>query len=88
MLLSFEPLVCFKSSTNGKNYLKIISGGFRLIQSAYDGLWHDGKLILYVRLQIPYVCGNHELSCGAYDAVDMYVSYYLIFVLFTKGVQS
>ncbi len=47
MLLSLEPLIYLESITNGKEILKFISGGFRLIRSVYDVLLHGAKPILY-----------------------------------------
>lgn len=75
MLLSLEPLIYLESITNGKKDLKITSGGFRLILSAYDDPWHGGKLIPCDHLLTPYAYGIHELFYDCACAVDMYVSY-------------
>ena len=85
MLLALEPLVCFESITNGETVLKIISDGFHLTQSVYDGLFCGAKPILYGRLPFAYAYGNHELSYGGGGAVEMYVSYSIIFCPFTRG---
>jgi hypothetical protein len=38
------------------------------------GLSHGGLPILCDRWPLPYVYGNREQFCGAYDEVGMYVS--------------
>jgi hypothetical protein len=42
---------------------------------AYAGLWHDGWLTLFFRLQFACVYENHEQFYGGGDAVEMYVSF-------------
>jgi hypothetical protein len=76
MLLSLEPLIYSESITNGEKILKsdIISGGARLIQSAYGDPSRGAMPALYDHLQTPYAYGIHELIYGYGGAVDMYVS--------------